>query len=158
MHSDARRGRIGKPLGPGPSHLNLTRLSSDELGRRIRAARILRNLEQRDLDDLFEQDGVGRSAGFLERGSPRAPLNRARLDCLVRHLRVPEAWFVERDIDEIIWGSQDHQTSQHLEMVAIRRDLAQILDIVRLAADRDGVESIREAFEQALRQLERGSD
>lgn len=128
--------------------MKLTALGREELGRRIRAARILRNLEQRDLDDLFEQDGVGRSAGFLERGAPRAPLTRARLDSLVRHLHVPEAWFAVEDIDEVIWAGDDPDR-QRLDLALLRRDLAEILSAVRLTA-RDRPEA-REGFDEFLR-------
>jgi transcriptional regulator with XRE-family HTH domain len=116
--------------------MSLTRLTADELGRRIKAARILRNLEQRDLNELFEQDGVGRSAGFLERGSPRAPLTRARLDSLVRHLHVPEAWFVNPDIDETIWGPPDTRPAE--DLAAVSRDLAELRDAIDTVVRRLG--------------------
>lgn len=79
----------------------LNTLGADELKRRIEAARILRGIEQTDLDALFDQDGLGKSASRMERG--KLPLTRARLDGLVRHLRVPEDWFTVRDVDSLVF-------------------------------------------------------
>ena len=87
----------------------LTPLGRDELKRRIEAARILRGISQERLDALFHADGLGKSAGRLERGDKRLTLNRALLDGLVRHLRVPEAWFTSEDVDALVYrdGSPD---------------------------------------------------
>jgi hypothetical protein len=79
----------------------LNALGADELKRRIEAARILRGLEQTELDGLFDADGLGKSASRMERG--KLPLTRARLDGLIRHLRVPEGWFTEPDVDRLVY-------------------------------------------------------
>jgi hypothetical protein len=145
---------------PNPIRLTrkpLTPLSAEELGRRIRAARILRNLEQKDLDDLFEDDGVGRSAGFLERGSPRAPLTRARLDSLVRHLRVPETWFTAENVDDIVGGQHPGSGDVGREIAALRHDLAEVLSNVQ-QEQRGRAGEIREMFGQYLHRLETGTE
>lgn len=78
-------------------------LAAEELKRRIEAARILRGIHQTELDRLFDEDGLGKKAGRLERGD--LALSRALLDGLIRHLKVPERWFTDPDVDTIVgWG------------------------------------------------------
>lgn len=85
-------------------------LSVPQLKQRIEAARLLRNLKQTDLGMLFAEDGLNKQeAGRLERGE--LPLTRVRLDALVRHLRVPEAWFTSEDIALSISGPRSSTAS-----------------------------------------------
>lgn len=73
-------------------------LDPEEIKRRLDAARTLRGLKQTDLAELVHADGLGKhDVGRLERGS--IPLTRALRDSLCRHLRVPEAWFTDPDLD-----------------------------------------------------------
>lgn len=105
--------------------MSLNELGADELKRRIEAARILRNIEQVELDGLFDSDGLGKSASRMERG--KLPLTRARLDALVRHLRVSEDWFTSPDIDAVLRG--DGVEAGHLD--DIDRRLSEIEELVR---------------------------
>lgn len=76
-------------------------LSTDELNRRIVAARLLRGVSQEDLAARFEADGLGRyDVGRIERGEK--PLDVVRLEALCRHLRVPAYWFTSSDVDELV--------------------------------------------------------
>lgn len=80
----------------------LNTLASDELKRRIVAARTLRNLSQAKLAELFVDDGMPREwLGDLERGD--RSLNRTLVDALIRHLRVPERWFTDPEIDNLVY-------------------------------------------------------
>lgn len=73
-------------------------LPTEELKRRIDAARTLRGLKQRELADLLQEDGLGKhDVGRLERGE--LILRRVHLDALMRHLRVPEWWFTANEIE-----------------------------------------------------------
>lgn len=74
-------------------------LSSEEIRRRIVAARELIGMSQEDLGALLEQEGYGKhDVGRLERRDPKMPLTPGRRTALAKHLRVPEAWFTaERD-------------------------------------------------------------
>lgn len=95
----------------------LNSLGAAELKRRILAARTLRNVSQEELDRRFAEDGLRKSAGPLERGE--LPLTRARLDGLVRHLRVPEEWFVAEDVDSLVHRNGD---ASHLGEIERRLD------------------------------------
>lgn len=73
-------------------------LPTEELKRRIDAARTLRGLKQRELADLLETDGLGKhDVGRLERGD--LDLRRVHLDALMRHLDMPEWWFTDERIE-----------------------------------------------------------
>jgi transcriptional regulator with XRE-family HTH domain len=75
--------------------------TQEDTKRRIEAARILRDLSQRDMDEAGHADGLGRQElSRVERG--RLPLTRVRRDALVRILRVPERWFLEEDVDDVV--------------------------------------------------------
>lgn len=75
--------------------------SQEELRRRIVAARELRGITQTDLGALFEQDGLGKhDPGRIERGT--MPMQRAHREAFIRHLRVPDAWFTEDDVDVLL--------------------------------------------------------
>jgi hypothetical protein len=99
-------------------------LGAPELKRRIEAARLLRAISQETLDERFGEDGLGKkAAGRLERGD--LELTRALLDGLVRHLRMPEAWFTAKNFDEVLYSGGDGQLA--VEMVAIRSGLDRLL-------------------------------
>lgn len=81
-------------------------MDAQTVTQRIRAARTLRGLEQAGLDALFAADGLGKQeASRLERGE--LPLTAARRHALVRHLRVPEEWFTEDDVDQVVGTTID---------------------------------------------------
>lgn len=72
-------------------------LPTEELKRRIDAARTLRGLKQKELAGLLEEDGLGKhDVGRLERGE--LDLRRVHLDALTRHLQMPEWWFTAEEI------------------------------------------------------------
>lgn len=78
-----------------------TVLSGEPLRRRIVAARTLRGIDQEELGRLFEADGLGKlDPGRIERGT--LTMQRVHLDAFVRHLGVPETWFVEMSTDLIV--------------------------------------------------------
>lgn len=120
--------------------MGLSELNTNELKRRIEAARLLRNISQTQLDDLFSADGLGKSAGRLERGA--LTLNRALLDGLVRHLRVPEQWFTSPDIDPLLLGSD---VGRDAELAAIRASLDELLRYRQDAQEQLGTFDVEDA-------------
>lgn len=73
-------------------------LPTEELKRRIDAARTLRGLNQKELAGLLQADGLGKhDVGRLERGE--LDLRRVHLDALRRHLQMPEWWFTADTVD-----------------------------------------------------------
>lgn len=97
---------------------NLTGLNAEELDRRIKAARLLRNISQQELAKRLAEDGLSEShLGKLERG--QHTLTRAPLDALVRHLRVPETWFTEPDTDTVVgYVSAEELTDEQQSLIA----------------------------------------
>jgi hypothetical protein len=76
-------------------------LGPEELARRIRAARELRGIEQTELGLLLAKDGLGKhDAGRIERGV--MTMQTVHRISMSRHLRVPEEWFTEPDVDIIV--------------------------------------------------------
>ena len=128
-----RVGVMNQPVG-------LSALGRSELERRIRAARVLRGISQDELDRLFAADGLGKSAGRLERGDKRLTLNRALLDGLVRHLRVPEAWFTSESVDALIYPNGETSLPELLEATAarLRLELAEAATDAAEALSRTG--------------------
>jgi transcriptional regulator with XRE-family HTH domain len=85
-------------------------LDSHELKRRLDAARRLRGMKQTDLAELLVAEGFGKhDVGRLERGE--LALQRKFIDALCRHLRVPERWFTEPDVDIIVGFTQSDQAT-----------------------------------------------
>src|SRR3954463_16295734 len=83
------------------------------LKRRIHAARLLRDMEQVELDQLFHQDGLGKGeAGRTERGD--LPMTRVRREAFARHLRVPEDWFLEEDADVLVFPRDPHPEEEEI--------------------------------------------
>lgn len=86
--------RMGRRL----TGIDLVVVDQQMLKQRIDAARALRGVTQAQLNKLFEADGLGKhDVGRLERGE--LPLRRIHLDALIRHLRVPEWWFTQDEIE-----------------------------------------------------------
>lgn len=116
-------------------------LPADEIKRRIHAARVLRQLEQADLDRMFHEDGLGKGeAGRTERGD--LPLTRVRREAFCRHLGVPERWFLADDVDEVVGlataGPTDAgSTDTELSPESLRELLEQALDQLAQAAGQD---------------------
>jgi transcriptional regulator with XRE-family HTH domain len=80
---------------------DIQRLDQPTLKQRIEAARILRGVSQATLNGLFEKDGLDKTeAGRIERG--KVDLTRAALEAFCRHLRVPQRWFTEPDVDYLV--------------------------------------------------------
>ena len=76
-------------------------LPADELQRRLDAARTLRNLKQAELAELMHADGIGKhDLGKIERGEKR--LRRMHIDSITRHLRIPEFWLTDPDVDVVV--------------------------------------------------------
>lgn len=96
-------------------------LPEEDAKRRIAAARLLRNLSQKKLDELGADDGLGRQElSRTERGE--LPLTRVRREVLARHLRLPAEWFLAAEIDALIrWpaeGLPDEQVRRAAELLA----------------------------------------
>jgi hypothetical protein len=74
-------------------------LKADEIKRRIEAARLLRNISQKELDALGRADGFGAvEMGRVERGELEFRPGK-HLDPLCRYLRVPRWWFTAETLD-----------------------------------------------------------
>jgi transcriptional regulator with XRE-family HTH domain len=96
-------------------------MDAETVNQRMRAARALRGLEQTDLDELFAKHGLGKQeASRLERGE--LPLTAARRHALIQTLRVPEAWFLEENADEII-GVMGEDYSINERLAAIEEEM-----------------------------------
>ena len=81
-------------------------MDPDKLKRRIHAARVLRGVNQQELNALFAADGLDQEdAGKVERGS--LPMQKVHLDAFVRHLGVPERWFTADNVDDIVGWHAD---------------------------------------------------
>lgn len=104
-----------------------------ERKRRIEAARILRGISQQELNRLVAADGLDKlAAGRVERGE--IPLTPALRHSICRHLRVPEAWLREADVDVLVGYQQEPRGA--LTDDEIRR-AAQLLGPQLLAAARE---------------------
>lgn len=76
-------------------------LTTDELKKRIFAARILRGVTQAELQQSLADEGLGKQElGRIERGD--LPLTRVRRVALARILRVPEDWFTSENVDKLV--------------------------------------------------------
>lgn len=76
-------------------------LSPDEISRRLKAARELRQISQKEMGELFEGDGLNKSdPGRIERMD--VAMRRSHRDAFVRHLRVPERWLTSNSLDELV--------------------------------------------------------
>lgn len=76
-------------------------LSDDELRRRLIAGRNLRGYTQQELAAILVRDGLGKhDLGRIERGT--MAMQRIHRDAFARHLRLPERWFTEPDVDIIV--------------------------------------------------------
>jgi transcriptional regulator with XRE-family HTH domain len=76
-------------------------LTTEELKKRIHAARILRGLKQTELQDRLHEAGLRKlELGRIERG--QLPLTRVRRQALIDALHVPERWFLSEDVDEVV--------------------------------------------------------
>lgn len=96
------------------------------LKRRIHAARLLRDMEQVELDKLCYEDGLGKGeAGRTERGE--LPLTRVRREAFARHLRVPEEWFTEEDADLLVFPA-DHRLEEEAEILESQREALKRLE------------------------------
>lgn len=72
----------------------------EEMRRRIVAARVLRGLDQRELQRRLADAGLGRQElGRLERGE--FTMTRVRRLALCDVLNVPEEWFTAETVDEL---------------------------------------------------------
>jgi transcriptional regulator with XRE-family HTH domain len=93
-------------------------LSTDELKRRLDAARTLRGLKQTDLAGQFVEWGFGKEdIGRIERGN--LTLTRARRVALAEILQVPEAWFEDEQL-KLVPASRD-------EILDVLRDMHELL-------------------------------
>lgn len=85
-------------------------LDKTELKRRLEAARTLRGLRQVDLAEMLIRDGFGKhDVGRLERG--QLDLQRKWIDALCRHLRVPERWLTDPDLDAVLGYTEEEEPS-----------------------------------------------
>lgn len=79
----------------------LSRLPREEVSRRIKAARDLRQMHQITLAALMEEDGLNKSdLGQIERCDRQMRLGHQ--ESILRHLRLPERWLTAETVDEIV--------------------------------------------------------
>ena len=79
-------------------YIRVVNLNQDEITRRLRAARFLRDLSQEDLGDAMKALGAGKmDAGRIERG--QMELTPARQWALCQALHVPEYWWTTPNVD-----------------------------------------------------------
>lgn len=124
-------------------------LPTDELKRRVEAARILRGLTQNQLADLVHADGLGRhDVGRLERGD--IPLTRVLRDALCRHLGVTEEWFTEPDVDVLLRGIGEDDVNERLDRIerAVTENRGSLLDLI-VQGSRSENQVLKDALDQA---------
>jgi hypothetical protein len=101
-------------------------MDAEDVKRRIEAARMLRGIEQQQLDRLGHAEGLGKQElSRTERGE--LPLTRVRRDVLLRLLRLPDRWLVSDDIDEVV-GFDQAAPAPRLTPDLARDLLAQLVD------------------------------
>lgn len=105
-------------------------LDAEELARRLRAARTLRgDMEQTELGALFEADGLGKTdPGRIERGV--IAMQRVHLEAFCRHLRVPEAWLTDPDVNRVV-GYQREGRLEDLPLEDVLDVLQQTLAVIQ---------------------------
>lgn len=107
----------------------ISRLPREEIARRIKAARELRNISQIGLAALMEADGLNKhDLGQIER--EKRTMQLVHQEALVRHLKVPERWFTSENVDEIV-GYENVAG----ELASIRADLDELLGYRREAQE-----------------------
>lgn len=100
-------------------------LEAEELTRRIKAARLLRGIEQTELAEKLTADGLGKhDLGRIERGD--MTMQRVHRDAIARHLGVPERWLTDPDVDLIV-GLRDPAAGD-LDPASLRGLLEQALE------------------------------
>lgn len=97
----------------------------EELARRIKAARALRQISQVQLGRLAEADGLNRYDLAQIEQRTRTML-RVHREALVRHLRVPERWLTAETVDEAV-GYEDPE-EQKTTLEAAANDLRELRD------------------------------
>lgn len=108
-------------------------LSTDELQRRLDAARTLRDLKQTELAALMHDDGIPKyDLGKIERGEKA--LRRMHIDSITRHLRIPEYWLTDPDVDVVVGLRSPRRGITPAET---RDELLRLLDDLDQDASRD---------------------
>lgn len=122
----------------------------DTLRRRLTSARELRGLDQRELGDLFEQDGLGKhDPARIERGD--LEMQRVHKDAFCRHLEMPEWWFT---VDEVVLEEQP-VTSEALADIVAGLDAIATALLSSRDADRDGTLA---RWQEHMRRRSEGTD
>lgn len=118
-------------------------LPDEEIQRRIKAVRILRGMSQTELGALLATDGLGKhDVGRIERGT--LTMQRAHRESICRHLRVPEAWLTNPDLDELLGFIPDaNDVAIEVPPLVIPGD-----------TDDDTLSSIRGILEQVLARVD----
>lgn len=114
-------------------------LDPEELDRRLKAIRMLRQISQTEMAVMLEAEGFGKhDLGRIERG--QMALTGARRRELARILRVPESYFTAEDLDEVLFAAgtdklTDDQIRRAAELMA-----PQLLEAARALAPTSGKE------------------
>lgn len=131
-------------------------LSDEQIQRRIKAVRILRGMSQTTLGELLATDGLGKhDVGRIERGV--LTMQRAHRESICRHLRIPEAWLTNPDLDALLGFTPQTGNDVTIEVppltvpddptddtiASIRATLEQLLDRVDRVAARAASETTR---------------
>jgi hypothetical protein len=123
LANDTRRDQecCGTPYGMVPP-------DRDELSRRVKAGRLLRDMDQAELGRLFAADGLGRTdPGRIERGT--LEMQRVHREAFCRHLRLPDRWFTLESTDEIVgWAQAIPDAPIEDVLAAIREQLSRLED------------------------------
>ncbi len=103
-------------------------MDSETLGRRIKAAMILKGITQAELGEKFSQDDLGfNDPGRIIRGERIA--GPSRIDALVRHLDMPREWFTVDDLEAWLANrrpSRPEWTESMIEHAALAEALAEL--------------------------------
>jgi transcriptional regulator with XRE-family HTH domain len=143
--------------------LDLSSLDPAQISARIKAARELRGISQTQLGAFFEEDGLNKSdPGRIERMSASVPFRRAHLDALCRHLRVPERWFTEENVDAIVGYGGAEEALDQLALLAGRQEALQqqMAEVIGLLTDKPEAkaslaDTIAQVLEEAMTQRAR---
>lgn len=128
MSSHVKKNQImWTSLGEDEAYTQPMPLGPEEIVRRIRAARHLAGLDQKELGRLMKEDNFGaEDIGRIERREPDAPpFGPGRRAAVARHTGVPEAWFTEVDVSRLFREEQPNARLESLEgdVAALREEL-----------------------------------
>jgi hypothetical protein len=134
-------------------------LKPNEIKRRIHAARLLRDISQKELNQLGQADGFGDvEMGRVERGELEFRPGK-HLDPLCRYLRVPRWWFTEEELSfgpVDIPASPDEVSSLLAQQNELLATQSAILEEIR--NEQAAMRSLASTQAAAVRQMEEAAE